>query len=47
MDDEQQSEYTTSEGGEPVRAGSLYADKCTECTTGLSCEDAGQCLFEG
>ena len=33
--------------GEMVPAGGLYADKCAECTTGLSCEDAGRCLFEG
>jgi hypothetical protein len=33
--------------GEPVAAGSLYADKCAECTTGVSCEDAGRCTFEG
>jgi hypothetical protein len=25
----------------------LYADKCDECTTGVSCEEAGRCLFEG
>lgn len=29
------------------RALGLYADKCEECTTGLSCEQAGRCLFEG
>ena len=33
--------------GEPVARGSLYSDKCAECTTGVSCEDAGHCLFEG
>lgn len=33
--------------GEPVARGSLYSDKCAECTTGVSCEDAGRCLFEG
>lgn len=33
--------------GEVVPAGSLYADKCAECTTGASCEDARTCLFEG
>lgn len=33
--------------GEPVAAGSLYADKCAECTTGASCEAAGSCQFEG
>jgi hypothetical protein len=33
--------------GDPVAAGSLYADKCAECTTGASCEDARRCLFEG
>lgn len=36
-----------NESGELVRAGSLYSDKCAECTTGVSCEDAGRCLFEG
>lgn len=40
-------ELTATEGGSEVRAGSLYADKCEECTTGLSCEDAKTCLFEG
>lgn len=36
-----------NELGELVAAGSLYADKCAECTTGHSCEDAGRCLLEG
>lgn len=38
---------TVNELGNPVPAGSLYADKCAECTTGLSCEDARRCLFDG
>lgn len=25
--------------------GGLYSDKCEDCTTGASCEDAGRCLF--
>lgn len=29
-----------------VSAG-LYSDKCDECTTGISCEEAERCLFEG
>jgi len=36
-----------NDAGDMVRTGSLYADKCAECTTGVSCEDAGRCLFEG
>jgi hypothetical protein len=32
---------------EPERQGGLYVGKCDECTTGVSCEDAGRCLFEG
>jgi len=40
-------EFVANDLGEMVRAGSLYADKCAECTTGVSCEDAGTCLFEG
>lgn len=31
---------------EPAEKG-LYAGKCEECTTGVSCEDARRCLFEG
>lgn len=30
----------------PRRRG-LYDDKCEECTTGVSCEEAKRCLFEG
>ena len=32
-----------------ARAGGLYSDKCEECTTGLTCEDAGHghCTFPG
>lgn len=33
--------------GELVHPDSLYADKCAECSTGATCEDAGRCLFEG
>lgn len=33
--------------GEMVHPDGLYSDKCAECTTGASCEDAGRCLFEG
>lgn len=36
-----------NEAGGMVRAGSLYADKCDECTTGITCEKAGRCTFEG
>lgn len=29
------------------RLAGLYSGKCDECTTGISCEEAGECLFEG
>jgi hypothetical protein len=32
---------------EEARRASLYSGKCAECTTGVTCEDAEQCLFEG
>lgn len=31
----------------PPRQAGLYEDKCGECTTGLTCEDAGRCAFPG
>lgn len=40
-------DVVANEVGDDVPAGSLYADKCAECTTGVSCEDARRCLFEG
>lgn len=35
---------TTDETDQP---GGLYSDKCEDCRTGVSCEEAGSCLFEG